>query len=522
MDSTMKKVQFFSIALSLVLLSATTFAQNTNLIPLTSNSEKAVELMRTVMKNNEEFRGNDNPPILVEILELDPNFYFAKSYNNPLISNADYRVNLNNAYANRANVSEIEGKIIEATYEQYINLDIVSGDKIIDNLIDKYPDYYQLRLISADFKNDLKDPYGKDSRYAEILANNPSSFPALFRRAQLHFPVDNAIVNFPIEERDLELATSLLLQAASVQPKNPGPQRFLGNVYRGQNNLSLAKQAYESARLLMGEPNEQDFTYSNILLMLGHVETFSGNYKKARDLYDECLEYLSFKQKPTYYQYPVFTYFYERDYEKAILAFTKMRTEINTSNEDPGWKTSAITLMEENIFISYLHNQDEQGANKSLQQIVQFKRTELNSYLTSGASREQLLTIKNNHDIYLQSLRIWKDIIFGSPNLAPQLSRLKALLEKNLSLDPNALTQYYKLSGYAALMSGNNKAAIDHYSTISNIEMDDDHYHSYFYALALRGNGDINKSTQIMKRVANNTFATREAALVQQLAKRQL
>ena len=95
--------------------------------------------MRTVMKNNEEFRGNDNPPILVEILELDPNFYFAKSYNNPLISNADYRVNLNNAYANRANVSEIEGKIIEATYEQYINLDIVSGDKIIDNLIDKYP-----------------------------------------------------------------------------------------------------------------------------------------------------------------------------------------------------------------------------------------------------------------------------------------------------------------------------------------------------------------------------------------------
>ena len=58
----MKKVQFFSIALSLVLLSATAFAQNTNLIPLTSNSEKAVELMRTVMKNNEEFRGNDNPP----------------------------------------------------------------------------------------------------------------------------------------------------------------------------------------------------------------------------------------------------------------------------------------------------------------------------------------------------------------------------------------------------------------------------------------------------------------------------
>ncbi len=522
MDSTMKKVQFFSIALSLVLLSATTFAQNTNLIPLTSNSEKAVELMRTVMKNNEEWRGNENPPLLQEILTLDPNFYFAKTYYSPLLSDIANRANLSSAYDNRNKVSEIEAKIIEATYEQLINLNTLDGDKIMDNLINDYPDYYQLRLISADFKNDLRDPYGKDSRYAEILANNPSSFPALFRRAQLHFPVDNVIVNFPIEERDLELATSLLLQAASVQPKNPGPQRFLGNVYRGQNNLSLAKQAYESARLLMGEPNEEDFRYSNILLMLGHVETFSGNYKRARDLYDECLEYRSFRQKPTYYQYPVFTYFYERDYEKAILAFTKMRGEINTSREDPDWKTTAITLMEENIFISYLHNQDEQGANKSLQQIVQFKRTELNSYLTSGASREQLLTIKNTHDIYLQELRIWKDIIFGSSNLAPQLARLKSLLEKNLTQDPTALTLYYKLSGYAALMSGNNKAAIDYYSSVSNIEMDDDHYHSYFYALALRGNGDINKSTQIMKRVANNTFATREAALVQQLAKRQL
>lgn len=518
----MKVFKILALTFSVALYTATIFAQETKLIPLTTNSEKALELMRTVMKNNEEWRGNDNPPLLQEILTLDPNFYFAKIYYSPLLTDAANRTNLSNAYGNRNKVSEIEAKIIEATYEQLINLNTINGDKIIDNLINDYPDYYQIRLISADFKNDLRDPYSKDSRYAEILANNPSSFPALFRRAQLHFPVDNAIVNFPIEERDLELATSLLLQAASVQPKNPGPQRFLGNVYRGQNNLSMAKQAYESSRLLMGEPNEQDFTYSNILLMLGHVETFSGNYKKARDLYDECLEYMSFKEKPTYYQYPVFTYFYERDYEKAIIAFTKMRTEINSSNQDQEWKTNAITLMEENIFISYLHNQDEQGANKSLQQLAGFKRNELNSYLTSGASREQLLALKNNNDIYLLELRIWKDIIFGSSNIEPQLNRFKALLEKNLSQDPNALSLYHKYSGYAALMAGDSQAAMNYYSKVSNIEMDDDNYHSYFYALALRGNGDTEKSTTIMKSVAENTFATRGAALVQMLAKRQL
>ena len=518
----MKVFKIIALTFSVALYTATIFAQETKLIPLTTNSEKALELMRTVMANAEEFRGNDNPPLLEEILRLDPNFYYAKTYNSLLLENNTYRTNLNNAYENRSNVSEIEEKIIEATYQQYINLNTVLADKIIDDLVSKYPDYYQLRLLSADLKNDLMDPYAKDIRYAEILEQNPNSFPALFRRAQLHFPVDNDIVNFPIEERDLELATSLLLQAASVQPKNPGPQRFLGNVYRGQNNLSMAKQAYESSRLLLGEPDEIDFRYSNILLMLGHVETFSGNYKDARKLYDNSIEFLNFRQKPTYFQFPVFTYFYERDYEQAIIAFSKMRSEINTSDQDQEWKTENITLMEENIFVSHLHNSNEQGANKSLQQIAGFKRNELNSYLTSGASREQLLALKNNNDIYLQELRLWKDIIFGASNVEQQLNRLKTLLEKNLAQDPNAMTLYHKYSGYAAIMAGDDQAAIRHYSVISNIEMDDDNYHSYFYAIALRGSGDTEKSSAILKRVAENTFATRGAALVQMLAKRQL
>ena len=178
--------------------------------------------------------------------------------------------------------------------------------------------------------------------------------------------------------------------------------------------------------------------------------------------------------------------------------------------------------MEENIFVSHLHNSNEQGANKSLQQIAGFKRNELNSYLTSGASREQLLALKNNNDIYLQELRLWKDIIFGASNVEQQLNRLKTLLEKNLAQDPNAMTSYHKYSGYAAIMAGDDQAAIRHYSVISNIEMDDDNYHSYFYAIALRGSGDTEKSSAILKRVAENTFATRGAALVQMLAKRQL
>ena len=84
------------------------------------------------------------------------------------------------------------------------------------------------------------------------------------------------------------------------------------------------------------------------------------------------------------------------------------------------------------------------------------------------------------------------------------------------------MTEDHTDSGSAALMSGDNQAAINHYSKVSNIEMDDDRYHSYFYALALRGIGNTERSSAIFKRVAENTFATRGAALVQMQAKRQL
>ena len=158
----MKVFKILALTFSVALYTATIFAQEIKLIPLTTDSEKALELMRTVIANAEEFRGNDNPSLLEEILRLDPNFYYAKTYNSLLLGNNTYRTNLNNAYENRSNVSEIEEKIIEATYQQYINLNTVLADKIIDDLVSTYPDYYQLRLLSADLKNDLMDPYAKD------------------------------------------------------------------------------------------------------------------------------------------------------------------------------------------------------------------------------------------------------------------------------------------------------------------------------------------------------------------------
>ena len=50
-------------------------------------------------------------------------------------------------------------------------------DSLIDLIVD-YPDYYQLRLISGDIKNNI-DIKGMSKKMEEALEINPQSFSAL-------------------------------------------------------------------------------------------------------------------------------------------------------------------------------------------------------------------------------------------------------------------------------------------------------------------------------------------------------
>jgi len=70
----------------LVLLSVTLIScseeKNLKLIPLTSSSESAIELMRDFMKNSEERRNYLNEKLMDSIIKLDPDFSMALALNN--------------------------------------------------------------------------------------------------------------------------------------------------------------------------------------------------------------------------------------------------------------------------------------------------------------------------------------------------------------------------------------------------------------------------------------------------------
>ena len=84
------------------------------------------------------------------------------------------------------------------------------------------------------------------------------------------------------------------------------------------------------------------------------------------------------------------------------------------------------------------------------------------------------------------------------------------------------MINFYKLSGYLNLMSGNVDASLSFYNQIPRELLDGDNYHLYFYALAINAKGDKEKSREIFEYLANYNFAGWQNSVVRSLAQGQI
>ena len=116
----------------------------------------------------------------------------------------------------------------------------------------------------------------------------------------------------------------------------------------------------------------------------------------------------------------------------------------------------------------------------------------------------------------------WFNILFGNYEIAQsQLDTMYEIQNTRIEKNPDALNGYYNLSGYLNLMQGNVEESISMYDKV--LERGDlDEYNRYFYALALKAVGELDKSKQIFTELANNPFANWQIAMVKNLAKAQI
>jgi len=490
-------------------------------IPLTSSSEEAKVLLNQVLINWEQRNWGDHQEVLLKKIDsLDPNFYFSNLFWGNLRSAEEGRAALIKAYKNREKASDLESGMIESRYERWINGNRIKEDEILDALILKYPQYYQLRLWSGDLKSKI-DPYQGEKRWMEAVEINPNSFDAYFSLSTLHYSIDVDDGIFAPEERDLKKAEGHLFKCAKLQPKSDVPYRFLGNVYRAMGDFEKAEEAYKKSLSML--ENKTSRRYSNSLLMVGHVSTFQGKYKEGRTFYDQAVKLANEYGNVSYSVLKSHTYIYEKDFANAIQTISEAQKRIDgfdIPEIDKLWLKNSTEFAK---FLAFGHSQKEEETLGSINKMNQIRSEILKIRSDSAVDEAQKERLILNNLSTSMSFEVWFNILFGKYEVARELmTEFKTLSEKSLVYNTKAMNEYNSLFGYLNLMEGEPQASIDSYAKVSKEALGDDNYHSYFLALAKKAVGKEEESKQMFVDLANNNFASWQNSIVKNLAKAQI
>ena len=496
------------------------------LIPLTSTSKEAIENYRKAVFSASELEYNEENEYFKKALDLDSNFAMAKIMWNNDSKPGDNRRRLIEVYNNRASLSEIESSIIAAQYENSINNDYNKRIQIIDSLINKYPEYYELYLISADIKERANDAEGALKRYQEALVVNPDCYEAALGIPDLHVYIGNTkrlrtINMLPVKKRNESEALKYFELANKIRPNAPSTARILGNFYRGKNDLDKALSEYQKAVELNTDSLSSSlaFTYNAI----GHVYLLKGDYLKARESYEKFIHIGALEDTSRIFSpnaIPV-SYLYEKKYEEAIEEAMKSINKIEKIKKESINKYSSLFGMQTIIYVAYSHSLKEEEALASLEKLNSYRQKNKEIDLANLVDQKQLENLENTDKINSLNLNITHNILFAHYEEAEkQLIELEKISKEMLKMNPLSMNGFYKFSAHLNLMKGNINEAIDFFNKYSGL--DQDKYYYYFYALALKAQGNKVESDKIFTQIANESFVNWQNAIVRDLAKAQV
>ena len=496
-----------------------------NLIPLTSTSKEAIENYRKAVFSANQLEYNEENEYFKKAFDLDSNFAMAKIMWNNRSKPGDNRRRLIEAYNNRSGLSDIESSIIAAQYENSINNDYKKRIQIIDSLITKYPEYYELYIISADIKERANDAEGALKRYQEALVVNPDCYEAALGIPDLHVDIGNSkrlrsINLLPVKKRNESEALKYFELANKIRPKAASTARLLGNFYRRKNDLDKALSEYQKAVELNTDSLSSSLalTYNAI----GHVYLLKGDYLKARESYEKFIHIGALEDTSRIFSpnaIPV-SYLYEKKYEEAIQESMKGINEIEKEKESIN-KYSSLFQMQNIIYVAYSHSLKEEEALASLEKLNSYRRKNKEITLANIVDQKELENIENTDKINSLNLNINHNILFAHYEEAEkQLIELEKISKEMLKMNPLSMNGFYRFSAHLNLMKGNINESIDFFNKYSGL--DQDKYYYYFYALALKAQGNKVESDKIFTQIADESFVNWQNAIVRDLAKAQV
>ena len=487
-------------------------------LTITTSSEEAKNLFLEALFASEQGEQIETQDKLKKALRLDANFELAKVF-----SNLNQPKNTFDAFNNRSNVSEMEKYIIEAYY-YIINQQYDRAYGSMNKLTESFPDISRVWSISSEIKSRTGDLYESIDDSNTALELNPNNFSAYLTLLTKHVIVGNGEGLLPPEERDLKEAERIIAKMRSIRPDAPFSYMLSGNFARRQNKLEEAYDFYFQSKQVNKSGNSQ-ILQSNHYMAL--TNTFLKKYDEAEKLFRENI---SISDEGSFWKAYQLLFIakmntFRNDFDRSIEVLDELEREL------PNFGFSQIQILNNQRdmgicrFLNFSHNQQDDEAIEAIEYVktALINKIDLNkSTFTENEYKNRLRDI----DKKILIMNTWNDILFGRYNDARlKLIDLKVYAEEDLKNDPRSFHDYYAFMGMIYLNEGDYNLAVENFEKTENtvtaglyIDRVCGTYFEYFYALALRGNGNSEKANQILKRLAETNFFGYDNALVKSLA----
>ncbi len=242
-------------------------------IPATTASAEALQYFRAGQRAMDVGRFVDANAEFQKAVEVDPDF--ARAYlnaANTANSLDEFRTNLELAGEYAEGASEAEKLLIERAQKGFDN-DVEGQLQLANQLVELEPTSPRAWLALAGIQAALSNHEEERASAMKAADLSPGFAPAY---AQLG---NSYLFNEP---KDFSRAEEYMQKVVDLEPEEPLPYDFLGDVYRAQNELEKARDAYTRSADL-------DPTNGLPLQQRGHVNSFLGDYDEARADYDAAI-----------------------------------------------------------------------------------------------------------------------------------------------------------------------------------------------------------------------------------------
>lgn len=455
--------------------------------PVSTSSEAALTEFNLGLEKGYHPDPSEARAHFTKAIELDPEFAGAYLYRAFFtgVSAQEVMADLTEGKKHLAGATEGE-KLLAELMTTWTTADLDERMEVAKKMVAEFPKVARSHIVLGNqylLQKD-KDVATARAAFERAVEEQPESYAAHLRIG------DSYMYDEP---KDYAKAIDHYQRLTELDPDNPRAYTSLGNCYRVQNKLEKALAQYEAAIKVDPEsflPHQ----------LMGHINSFLGNYSEAEKNYQEAAR-LDSEKKAEPLRYNNYTSLYEG---KPAEAMEGMMAHFE-SMESAGIPTSVLDQRRMSIIDDYNKVAFHTGATEELKEGLSLAKPLMKSVYTAVGTEESMASMKS-------------DMLFWDAIIAIREGDLETASDKadsvKIVMEPinnsNKLNGYHFLLGQIAMEAEDYEQAIQHFSELP----DDWVYGQYYLGKAKAAAGNQKAAYDIFQKLVDHNLNGVEYALI--------